>query len=287
MSTTIGTAAPAIAHLCEPDGGRFRVGSDEAALAWCQRLATAHYENFPVASFLLPRHMRRPTVVVYAFARTADDVGDEPWTDDVAQRRAALDFFEVLAQSPGDFPHHPIARALSVVRRTVDIPSEPLCRLVEAFRRDTQTVIMTSWDDILDYTHHSADPVGELLLRIAGVSDPHHLQQSNAICSALQVVNFLQDLSVDLHLGRRYIPPGRERPFAVDIDEAIGWCEQKFNDGKPLLHAPCLPLRLRLELRAIVGGGLRMLQLCKGLKGQLLTQRPRLRRSDYFWAFFS
>ncbi|HCN03977.1 MAG TPA: hypothetical protein DIS79_00020 [Bacteroidetes bacterium] len=287
MSTTIGTAAPAIAHLCEPDGGRFRVGSDEAALAWCQRLAYAHYENFPVASFLLPRRMRRPTVVVYAFARTADDIGDEPWTDDVVQRRQALDFFDAIAQSPGDFPFHPIARALSVVRRNVDIPAEPLCRLVEAFRRDTQSVTMTSWNAIIDYTHHSADPVGELVLRIAGVSDPTLIQQSDAICSALQVVNFLQDLSVDLDRGRRYIPPGRRQPSLEDIEEAIVWCEQKFSLGRPLLRAPSIPLRLRLELRAIVGGGMRMLQRCKGLKGQLLTQRPRLRRSDYFWAFFS
>jgi len=287
MVTTIGTAAPAIAHLSEPDGGRFRVGSDEAALLWCQRLASAHYENFPVASFLLPKRMRRPTVVVYAFARTADDIGDEPWTDDVSERHRALTLFDSIAQSPGEYPFHPIARALSVVRRDTDIPWQPLCRLVEAFRRDTESAIMTSWDSILDYTHHSADPVGELVLRIAGVSDPVLINQSNAICTALQVVNFLQDLSIDLPRGRRYIPPGHEQPSLMDIEEAIVWCEQKFEVGKPLLRAPSLPLRLRLELRAIVGGGMRMLQHCKGLKGQLLTQRPRLSRSDYFWAFFS
>lgn len=286
MPPTIGTAAPAIAHLCEPDGGRFRIGSDDAALSWCQRLASAHYENFPVASFLLPQRMRRPTVVVYAFARTADDISDEPWTDDVERRRRALDFFDTIAQTPEDYPYHPIARALTVVRRNSDIPWQPLSRLVEAFRRDTQSVVMTSWDKILAYTHHSADPVGELVLRIAGISDPDSIRQSNAICSALQVVNFLQDLSVDLP-RRRYLPPGREQPTIADIDEAIIWCKQKFYEGRPLLRAPLLPLRLRLELRAIVGGGMRMLQHCKGLKGQLLTKRPRLRRSDYFWAFFS
>lgn len=261
--------------------------TDADALAWCLRLAHTHYENFPVASFLLPKHMRTPIAVVYAFARVGDDIGDELWLDeqgiaDNGARRRGLAFMDAVAESPELFPRHPIARALTALPASCGVRDfkDPLQRLVTAFRSDIDFVAPVGWHDVHTYCNNSANPVGELVLRTSGVVlTDTMMHQSNAICTALQIINFLQDLSVDLPRGRRYLPCAHINGSC--IAEACTIAESLLKQGIPLTRDRALPWRLRKELALIAAGGSRMLMHCERLGTDLLRRRPSLGWLDY------
>ena len=287
--------------------------NDADALQWCMRLARTHYENFPVASFLLPKRMRIPITVVYAFARVADDIGDEPWRldnviADKGARLRGLALMDAIAESPADFPHHPVARALTTIASRMPsstaISSDggidggidagidggidagfdgfrnPLQRLVTAFRSDIMFTPPSGWHDVHAYCNNSANPVGELVLRTSGTTiTPAMMQQSNAICTALQIINFLQDLSVDLQRHRHYLPC--EHINGSCIAEACTIAESLLKQGVPLTRNRALPWRLRQELRLIVAGGTRMLMQCGRMGTGLLRRRPTLGLLDY------
>ncbi len=261
--------------------------SDADALAWCMRLARMHYENFPVASLLLPAHMRTPVAVVYAFARVGDDIGDEPWLFDnvVADKGArlrGLACMDAIAASPIDFPQHPVARALSALPASSGVQDfkAPLQRLISAFRGDIDFTAPDGWHAVHMYCENSANPVGELVLRTSGVPiTDAMLRQSNAICTALQIINFLQDLSIDLPRGRHYLPC--EHIDVSCIAEACTIADSLLKQGRPLLHDRGLPWRLRKELALIVAGGTRMLGHCERMGTDLLKQRPSLGWRDY------
>ena len=262
-----------------------------------------HYENFPVASVLCPPHLRQPIAALYAFARTADDLADEG-TAPAAERLADLAAYrnELLAvaqgQPPG--PRWPaVFGPLQGVLHSHQLPVPLLCDLLSAFVQDVEkTRDGTGYADraeLLDYCRRSANPVGRLLLHLYGVADATSLAHSDAICTALQLINFWQDLSVDIPRGRYYLPHAdcdahgaraaelralQSTPQNTAlIADCARWARQTMLSGAPLVHR--LPGRAGWELRLVVQGGLRTLDKVEALRGASLHTRPRLHAGDW------
>src|SRR5215207_1140233 len=203
------------------------------AYAACERLAQSHYENFPVASRLLPRRMRPHVAAVYAFARGADDIADEGVAT-AGERQERLRAWQrrlhdaVTAGPGGDA----LARdedlvfvALGHTIRSLDLPVSLFDDLLSAFGQDTMRTRYASWRDLLDYCRRSANPVGRLVLRIAGYRDEALERSSDALCTALQLTNFWQDFAPDWRTGRLYVPLADCESFGAresDVDVAIG-----------------------------------------------------------------
>ncbi len=196
----------------------------EAAYRACERLARDHYENFTVASFLLPSGTRRHMAALYGFARGVDDIGDEYGGD----RPAALDGWEAHLRSlfgeevdpPGPRPQ--VFKALAQTIRACGLPAGPFLRLIEANRRDQRMQRYERWEDLLEYCTYSADPVGRLVLRIFGETDPELVPLSDATCTALQLTNFWQDVARDLAMGRIYLPREDMERFGVEESDLAG-----------------------------------------------------------------
>ncbi len=255
-----------------------------------------HYENFPVASVLCPPALRPPIVAIYHFARTADDIADEGDAP-AAERLAALADYRVALQQIHDagtvsarWPtvFGPLGRAMT----THVLPVAPLMALLDAFEQDVRNPVYPDRAALLDYCRRSADPVGRLLLHLYGVQDAAALRQSDAICSALQLINFWQDLSVDLPRGRCYVPesdrlahgvavlqPGTDSPQTRALVRALcDWAGRLMHEGAPLVHR--LPGRAGWELRLVVQGGLRILEKIAAMDHATLRRRPALRAPD-------
>ena len=265
-----------------------------------------HYENFPVASWLCPRRLRAPVVALYRYARTADDLADEG--DASADERLAdlADYRRTLlethrAAAPPDRTRRwpevfgPLWRAMASHR----LPLEPLLHLLDAFEQDVrytnQRLQYPDMAALLDYCSRSANPIGRLLLHLYGVHDARSLSQSDAICTALQLVNFWQDLSVDLARGRHYLPQELLRRHGVDpavltpthdseparamVLELVAHARGLMQQGAPL--ALRLPGRLGWELRLVVQGGLRVLERIEALDCRTWQHRPTLPPLDW------
>ena len=230
--------------------------TEDAAYASCAHIATSHYENFPVASVLVPLRMRKHLFAFYAFSRKADDLADEPWTSVASERLRALEELESLLVDPHLPTDDPVIVAVRATLRDCNLSSAPLQRLLEAFRRDVAFVAPTTWEEVLTYCSYSANPVGELFLRLdhgqRSVSS-EALEASDAVCTALQITNFLQDLSIDIPRGRHYLP--------LPVDDVIARTHELFMRGRHVVQY-AHSLRVRLELRAIIAGGEAMLHLC-------------------------
>jgi hydroxysqualene synthase len=268
----------------------------DAAYAACVRDARGHYENFPVASLLVPRDMRRDVAAVYAFARAADDFADEgDWSID--ERHALLDGWRQRLQQaatsddtgPDPRPGEPattaaIFCALGASIRARRLPVALFEDLLSAFRQDVTVTSYDDWPDLLDYCRRSANPVGRLVLRIAGYHDPKLDAWSDALCTALQLTNFWQDLSVDLRRGRSYLPE-RELVAHQTREAALGAAVSRtralFEAGRPLCDA--VRGRLRYELRATWLGGVRILDRVERLQLDLVNRRPVLGVLDLPW----
>lgn len=267
-SRTSGTAAIEIAQLIRPDGGTLRVASVADSYRFCRELASSHYENFPVASLLVPGAMRSHITAVYAVARLGDDIADEDGVlPNLEARHAALTFLDDAVDGVVDCTGHPILMAVRASMLHCGLPPAPFHRLFEAFRRDLVPANMTSWDDVMDYCTYSANPVGELVLRIAGDATDEAIKASDAVCTALQITNFLQDQSIDLARGRRYLPGS--------VQEAVDHTRRLFNEGA-VVTRHVRSWRLKLELMAIIAGGRWMLRKCEKMGDALRTTRPRL-----------
>lgn len=268
----------------------------DAAYASCARAARAHYENFPVASFLVPARIRRDIAAVYAFARTADDFADEgDLTVDVRHRlldgwlerlRLAVIFNEpgppARPGEPADTAAIFLALGDSVKRHA--LPVDLFEQLISAFRQDVTTAAYETWDELFDYCRRSANPVGRLVLRIAGHRNPEFDAWSDSFCTALQLTNFWQDLAIDKQRGRRYLP-GEERRAHVSEREAIAAAVTRtralFKAGRPLCDA--VGGRLRYELRATWLGGSRILSRIERSGFDVEHQRPVLGAADLPW----
>lgn len=255
-----------------------------------------HYENFPVASLLCPPALRPPIVAIYHFARTADDIADEGDAP-VAERLAALAAFRsALHQLYADgsvSPRWPaVFGPLAAAVRSHALPQAPLLALLDAFEQDVHNPAYPDRATLLDYCRRSADPVGRLLLHLYGVQDAAALRQSDAICSALQLVNFWQDLGVDLPRGRCYVPEadrlahgvprleaGRDTPQTRALVRTLcDWAAALMREGAPLVHR--LPGRAGWELRLVVQGGLRILEKIAAMDHATLSRRPALGAAD-------
>lgn len=261
-----------------------------------------HYENFPVASWLCPPHLRAPIAAIYAFARTADDLADEGTASpaerlqDLAAYRA--DLHAIAAGRTPSARWAGVFAPLAGMLRSHGLPVPLLDDLLSAFLQDVEKTRdgagYASRAELLDYCRRSANPVGRLLLHLYGVHGAQALRESDAICSALQLINFWQDLSVDIPRGRFYLPDDDCATHGVDraqlqtlqptpqttalIIEHARWARALMLQGAPLVHR--LPGRIGWELRLVVQGGLRILDKVDALQGHSLCQRPRIRAWD-------
>jgi hydroxysqualene synthase len=262
-------------------------------------VSVEHYENFPVASWLCPPAVRPAVVAIYHFARTADDIADEgdaPPSSRLADlREYRTDLDAVYAgRAPSD-RWKPVFARLAAARRTHALPLAPLSDLLDAFMQDTANPPYADRAQLLDYCRRSANPIGRLLLHLYGVSDHASLQRSDAICSALQLINFWQDCSVDLPRGRVYLPQADAARHGVDLShpadlgdshttkallgELCAWAGQLMQQGAPL--APRIPGRAGWELRLVVQGGLRVLEKIERMGYATIRRRPVLGATDF------
>jgi hydroxysqualene synthase len=261
-------------------------------------VSVEHYENFPVASVLCPPALRPAVVAIYGFARTADDLADEGDATplqrlaDLAAYRADLMAIAgggaVSGRWPGVFG--PLRDALAAHA----LPTQLLTDLLSAFEQDVVQHAYTDRAALLDYCARSANPVGRLLLHLYGVTDAAALQQSDAICTALQLTNFWQDVGIDTRRGRVCPPatdcarhPGARESMLAGHDspqtraliaDLVGWTRRLMVDGAPLVHI--VPGRAGWELRLVVQGGLRILEKIDQLGFATVRTRPTLRWHD-------
>ena len=270
-----------------------------AAYAYCEALARAHYENFPVASGLLPRRMRPHVAAVYAFARIADDMADEGRRPP-ADRIADLDCWQarlsaaLLAEPPPAELH---AQVFLALRHSIDVcrlPPALLVDLLSAFRQDVTVTRYETWDALLDYCRRSANPVGRLVLRIAGYEDTRLDAASDAVCTALQLTNFWQDLEIDWAKGRLYVPASIWRATGAETDDlsarrmtpawraalrdAAARTRALFDAGRTVCDG--VRGRLRWELRATWLGGTRVLDKLAAADYDVFAIRPTLTTID-------
>jgi squalene synthase HpnC len=287
-----------ITELIKYDGGKFKVSSINDAYAFCEKITKMHYENFPVASFLLPSNKRNYIYPIYAFARIADDVADE-----IADSENKIQILDKLQENI--FNHqtnHPIFLALQDTITKINLDANLLSDLIKAFKIDSEFQILNNTDEILNYCKYSANPIGRIMLRIFEEDTEQNCIYSDKICTALQLTNFWQDISRDLRNNRIYFPKDKLTKYNLFekdllklqyknelndlIIELINETEKIFHEGKLLINS-VKSKRLRFELKLTVLGGLRVLSLCKNLKGNLIHQRPRIRKIDYLLLFIN
>jgi len=259
-------------------------------------MAVDHYENFPVASILLPARLRPAVEIIYAFARSADDLADEGDASD-DERLAALNAYEdgldqIAAAST---PSTALFLDLAKVIANYQLPLQPFRDLLSAFKQDVVTTRYADFAALLDYCRRSANPVGTLMLHLYGAASEENLRDSDNICSALQLINFWQDVAVDIQKARIYLPLADMQQFAVSEDHITG---QQMDDawrklmqfevarvrsmllsGAPL--ALRLPGRIGWELRLVVQGGLRILECIEAVDYDVFQRRPKLGKSDW------
>lgn len=255
-----------------------------------------HYENFPVASLLVPARLRRPIEVIYHFARSADDIADEGDATpaerlaDLAAYHAELD--RIAAGTP---PLTPLFVSLAEVIRQHTLPIQLFRDLLDAFAQDVVKKRYADYPELLDYCRRSANPVGRLVLHLFGSTEAEHLEQSDCICTALQLINFWQDVAIDWQKDRVYIPQtdfphfktseadiaaGRwSANWAALMDFEIDRAQALMRRGAPLVHA--LPGRLGWEIRLTMQGGLRILERLRRVRGNVFAHRPRLGKWDW------
>ncbi len=254
-------------------------------------LATHHYENFNVVSWLLPRHLHQHFYNVYAYCRWSDDLGDE--VADPARALKLLDAWEHelrLIYEEGAGPAHPVLIALRETIRAKDIPLQPFCDLLRAFRRDQSVHRYATWDEVLDYCVYSANPVGRLVLYLCGYRDEPRQKLSDYTCTALQLANFWQDVSRDLEKGRIYIPLEAlaahrlteedivnrrfDARYTALMASLITRTRELFRAGQPL--AQTVQRFLRVDLEMFSGGGLAILDAIEASGYNTLEHRPSL-----------
>ena len=264
----------------------------EEARAYCERLARSHYENFSVASWFLPHRLRQHFFNVYAYCRISDDLGDE--VGDAAASLALLDQWQRELDSCYEgAPRHPVFVALAETVRQFDIPKHEFSDLLIAFRQDQTVTRFETFKDVLAYCRYSANPVGHLVLYLCGYRDAERQQLSDYTCTALQLANFWQDISVDYDKGRIYLPLEDLRHFGVtedniarkqntpafralmefEVDRAHDW----FRRGLPLIGQVSQELALDLDLFS--RGGQEILSAIAKQDYAVLGNRPSISKS--------
>ena len=259
-------------------------------------MSVGHYENFPVASVLLPASLRYPVSVIYRFARSADDFADEGDLP-AAERLARLDDYrqELARLEVGAAPRQPLFVELGRIVRRYRLPLPLFHALLDAFAQDVVKGRYADFADLMDYCRRSADPVGRLLLHLFGAATEENLKLSDAICSSLQLINFCQDVGIDWRKNRIYLPQDEIRRYGVSErqiaagDTSGRWqalmrfqverARLLIKSGAPLGRG--LPGRIGLEIRTIVEGGLRILEKIDKVEGDVYHHRPALNAFDW------
>ncbi|MCC6294283.1 MAG: squalene synthase HpnC [Bryobacterales bacterium] len=270
-----------------------RVWAPGESLAYTRWLATHHYENFHVASFLLPKRLHQDFYNVYSFCRWADDLGDE-----IGSAQESLRLLGWWRELTGDVyagrAGHPVFVALSETIARHSLPPEPFLDLITAFEQDQRVTRYANWDEVFAYCRYSANPVGRLVLYLCGFRDAQRQRLSDATCTALQLANFWQDVAVDWRKDRVYLPQdllarhgasdadiarGQATPaFRAALREAVGVARGLFHEGLPL--ARMVDARLSLDLELFSRGGLKILDKIGEADHDVLSARPRISRSE-------
>lgn len=294
---TAHVVAPPV-HLCPKEfvesPAMDRAWSETEALAYTKWLATHHYENFHVVSLLLPKHLHQHFYNVYAFCRWADDLGDEMGDtrrslELLAWWRRELDTMYQTGRST-----HPVYVALQRTADRFHLPPQLFADLIHAFVQDQTVTRYDRWDDVLNYCVYSANPVGRLVLRLCGYDDPERDRLSDCTCTALQLANFWQDVTVDLQKDRIYLPIDvlerngyseadllecRFTPaFQAAMKEAVAVARGLFQEGLPLVGM--VDRRLAFDLDLFSRGGMRVLEKIEALDYNVLAQRPYIGKAE-------
>lgn len=272
----------------------------KAAFQSCLTCAKNHYENFPVASWLLPKQLHHPIAAIYTFARNADDFADEGDLD-IAQRLSLLDAYDEQLNriEQGHSSDDPVFIALKHTIGTYDLPIEQFRKLLSAFRQDIVKTRYTNIADVYDYCDRSANPIGFLLLCLFRKATDKNMGYSNNICTSLQIINFLQDISIDYKKGRIYLPQdemlrcGITEKYMADkifdsnwkifMTQQLDRAEQLLTDGAPLGRV--LPGRMGLEIRITVLGGLAIIKKLRKQNQHQFSTQPRLGTIDWVKMF--
>lgn len=283
-------------------GGRFHVQTPYLSIdqqrhwtlpesfAFCEQLTYSHYENFPVASRFVPSDKRPHIAAIYAFARIADDFADEPGYTQAERIESLRRWEEQLIACYQGESTHPVFVALTETVERFQIPQELFQNLLTAFRLDVTVRRHETFEQLLDYCSCSANPVGRLVLLLFNYRSELLLMQSDAICTALQLTNFWQDVAVDLEKDRIYLPQEDMAQFGVTeqdlmsrsvtrgfrklLSYEVARTERFFNEGKPLVYQ--VGRDLRFELKLTWNGGVRILDKIKGQGYDVFQKRPRL-----------
>jgi squalene synthase HpnC len=287
-----------IAHLQPKDyvrtvGPGTTAYSETGALAYTRWLATHHYENFHVVSFLLPNALHQDFYNVYAFCRWADDLGDEIGDPEESLRLLAWWRTELQAMYHGE-ASHPVFVALRGTVARHRIPIDPFDRLIRAFEQDQTTTRYRTWDDVFGYCVNSANPVGHLVLYLCGYRDAERQRLSDYTCTALQLANFWQDVTIDLEKDRIYLPLylfeqhgySVEKLFSLEFDsafeavmrDAVQVAEDLFRRGLPLVKL--VHRRLALDLDLFSRGGMKILDKIRSQGYNVLKRRPHISKAE-------
>jgi squalene synthase HpnC len=259
-----------------------------------------HYENFPVASWVLPAAFRRPVELIYWFARRADDFADEGQAAPEVRLAQLAGFGAELDRiQAGETPHDDLFQELAPVIRAHNLPLQLFRDLLSAFTQDVTKQRYADFGEVMDYCRRSANPVGRLLLHLYGETAARSLAYSDGICASLQLINFLQDVQIDYRKGRIYLPQDEMRRFGVTEaqigagDTSGGWtglmrhqierARRMLRAGAPLGRV--LKGRLGLELRMIVLGGERILRKLHDSDADVFRHRPVLQKADWLYMF--
>jgi squalene synthase HpnC len=274
-----------------------------SSFKYCEDITKNHYENFPVASLFIPKEKRKYIYAIYAFARAADDFADEPDIEGGNEKRLVLldEWNGKLKDCYIDKAYDPIFIALASTVKDCKIPIEPLESLIKAFRQDVVKNRYANFEEVLNYCKNSANPVGRLVLMVFGIHDEKMFQYSDKICTALQLTNFWQDVSVDLKKDRVYIPQEDMNKFSYSEDYLfdvkytnefkellkfqVERTEKLYEDGKELMRLIGEDeklKRLTWELKLTWLGGKEILNKIKLLDYDVLNKRPKLNALDKF-----
>ena len=262
------------------------------AREYCRRLARTHYENFSVASWFLPQRLRQHFFNIYAYCRISDDLGDE--VGDPAAALELLDAWEAeLEACYAGSPRHPVFVALAETVRTFDIPRQTFADLLKAFRQDQTVTRFPTFGDLLSYCRYSANPVGHLVLYVCGYRDTERQALSDFTCTALQLANFWQDVSVDYAKGRIYLPLESMQRFGVSEAEIaaarntpafrrlmqfeVARAREWFRQGLPLVQK--VDRELAIDLDLFSRGGLEILNAIERQDYAVLGRRPAISKA--------
>jgi squalene synthase HpnC len=284
--------------------------SETEAFAYCKRLTQQHYENFSVASWLLPKKLRQPFQVIYAYCRWSDDLSDEHDGSEEACAKSLEDLcwweqgLDHCFQLDHPVPNHPVYIALRNIIKQFRLPKQPFADLLVAFRRDQVQCRYAAFDELLDYCRYSANPVGRIILPLISETEPtpEQLLWSDSICTGLQLANFWQDIARDSEIGRCYIPQSVAEQFGVDIENLqdsstfrkmiqylVTDARTRLQAGFPLVDS--VPKTVQKDIALFIRGGLAILDAIEKNNYNVINQRPvvsqwtKLRLIINIWIF--